>query len=412
MSLLDRCRFCLTPLKYSFCDLGMSPLSNAFVSEEQLSAAELYLPLQAFVCHECFLVQISQYETPQKIFSNYGYFSSYSDTWIAHAQQFVRDVSSRFGIGPESQVIEIASNDGYLLRFFRDLGVPVLGIEPASNVAQAAQAIGIPTLVRFFDRSAAEDLLSQGIRANLLIGNNVLAHIPGLNEFVQGMKLCLTERGVISMEFPHLYQLIQRREFDTIYHEHFSYFSLGTVDRIFKHHGLKIFDAEELPTHGGSLRIFACHSEDKAREETGSVQSIIAAETDHGLRELDTYRRFNEVVQRVKWQLLEFLITAKNQGKRIVGYGAPAKSTTLLNYCGIGPDFLEYTVDRNPFKQGMYLPGTHIPVRHPRLIRETKPDYLLILAWNLKSEVMRQMECIQEWGGQFVIPVPEVEVIP
>jgi len=406
-----RCRFCAAELTYSFCDLGMSPLSNAFLRADQLDCVEPYYPLHARVCGRCFLVQLPEFESPEHIFSEYAYFSSFSDTWLKHARDYVERVVPRLGLGPQSQVIEIASNDGYLLRYFKERTVPVLGIEPAANVARAAEAAGIPTLVRFFGAALARELAGQGTQADLLLGNNVLAHVPDLNDFVAGLKLALKPTGVITMEFPHLARLVDECQFDTIYHEHFSYFSLATVDKVFRHHGLRLFDVEELPTHGGSLRIYAQHAETGPHADTGQVGALLGREKAEGLLDLATYARFGEAVREVKRALLDFLIRAKRESKRICGYGAPAKGNTLLNYCGVRGDFLEFTVDRSPHKQGLFLPGTHIPISAPERIRAERPDFVLILPWNLRDEIVEQLAFIREWDGRFVVPIPRVEIV-
>lgn len=404
------CRICSTPLTHSFCDLGMSPLSNAYLESAQLQQMERYYPLHAYVCEKCFLVQLQEFESPERIFSDYAYFSSYSQTWLDHAKAYTEQMISRFGYGPSSQVVEIASNDGYLLQYFKAAGVPVLGVEPADNVAEVARRAGIPTVCRFFGAAYARELAAQGKQADLLLGNNVLAHVPSLNDFVAGMKIALKPEGVITMEFPHLLRLMRENQFDTIYHEHFSYFSFMTVERLFARHGLRLFDVEQIPTHGGSLRIYAEHAEHR-RDISGRVTQLLDEELDCGLDRLETYRSFAEQVRRTKRRLLEFLIDAKDEGKTIVGYGAPAKGNTLLNYCGIRGDFLDYTVDRSPHKQGRFLPGTHIPIHHPDRIRETQPDYVLILPWNIRGEVMQQMADVRSWGGRFVVPIPEVQVL-
>ena len=406
------CRFCGASLEHTFCDLGMSPLSNSFLSEQQLQQMEPFYPLHAYVCEKCFLVQLQEFESPQHIFAqDYAYFSSYSQTWLDHARNYADYMVRRFGFGPNSQVIEIASNDGYLLQYFKQKNVPVLGIEPAENCAQAAEQIGIPTLVRFFGTALAKELQAQGKSANLLLGNNVLAHVPDLNDFVAGLKILLKPHGVITMEFPHLLRLMLENQFDTIYHEHFSYFSFYTVEKVFARHGLKLFDVEQLPTHGGSLRIFGTHAEDATLKSSDRVQRLREEEIAFGIAELKTYLGFSEQVKRTKRKLLEFLVNAKASGKTIVGYGAPAKGNTLLNYCGIRSDFLDYTVDRSPHKQGKFLPGTHVPVHAPEKIRETRPDYVLILPWNIKDEIMEQIAEIRSWGGRFVVPIPEVRVL-
>ena len=406
------CRFCGAPLVHTFCDLGMSPLSNAFLTADQLNAMEPFYPLHAQVCGSCFLVQLQQFQSPEQIFGDYAYFSSYSDSWLAHARSYVAQMTQRFGLGPASQVVEIASNDGYLLQYFRSGGIPVLGIEPAANVATAAAAKGIPTVVKFFGTRTAAELSAAGQRADLLIGNNVLAHVPDLNDFVAGLGLLLKPSGVVTMEFPHLLRLMEETQFDTIYHEHFSYFSFTTAERVFARHGLTLFDVEELPTHGGSLRIFACHSASPPAAVTGRVAGLKRREAGAGLGRIETYSGFSERVAETKRALLEFMIGAKRQGKRLAGYGAAAKGNTLLNYCGIRGDFLDYVVDRNPHKQNRFLPGTRVPVQPPEKLQETRPDYLLILPWNLKAEIVEQMAHIRQWGGRFVVPIPRVEVLP
>jgi 2-polyprenyl-3-methyl-5-hydroxy-6-metoxy-1,4-benzoquinol methylase len=406
------CRFCEATLTRSFVDLGMSPLSNAYLTGEQLSYMEPFYPLRAFVCDSCFLVQLEQYETPAHLFGDYAYFSSYAESWLAHARMYVDSMIDRFGLDSTSQVVEIASNDGYLLQYFQQKDVPVLGVEPAANVAAVARAAGIPTIVKFFGVETARELASEGHSADLLIGNNVLAHVPDLNDFVAGFRKLLKVDGIVTLEFPHLLELVLRNEFDTIYHEHFSYFSFLTAESVLAKHGLTVFDVQQLPTHGGSLRLFARNTNDASRPVTPAVALLRKLELDAGLRRVETYGRFAEQVKETKRNLLEFLIAAKRAGKSIAGYGAPAKGNTLLNYCGIGNDFLDYTVDRNPRKQGRYLPGSHLPICNPDRVRETRPDYLLILPWNLKDEVMQQMAFVREWGGRFVVPIPRVEVLP
>lgn len=405
------CRHCGGQLAHSFCDLGMSPPSNSYLARAQLQQMEKFYPLHAYVCGQCFLVQLQEFESPEQIFSDYAYFSSYSKTWLEHAKTYTGYMIDRFGFGRSSQVIEIASNDGYLLQYFRDRGVPVLGIEPAANVAAVAQSAGIPTQVKFFGTKTAKELKADGKQADLLLGNNVLAHVPDLNDFVQGLKIALKPGGVITMEFPHLLRLIRENQFDTIYHEHFSYFSFLTVERVFAKYGLKMFDVEQIPTHGGSLRIFATHAEAPGMPEQPRVAQLRQDEMAAGLADLKVYRDFSEQVKRTKRLLLDFLIDARQAGKTVVGYGAPAKGNTLLNYCGIRGDFLDYTVDLSPHKQGKYLPGIHIPIYHPDKVKETRPDYLLILPWNLKDEIIGQMAHIREWGGKFVLPIPEVRVV-
>lgn len=406
------CRFCGAPLNTTFVDLGMSPLSNAYLSADRLRGMEPFFPLHAYVCGSCFLVQLEEFESPANIFSDYAYFSSFSASWLEHAKRYAHDTIGRFSIDGGWKVVEIASNDGYLLRNFRDAGIPVLGIEPAENVARTAQQAGILTVVKFFGVQTAEELVREGTRADLLIGNNVLAHVPDLNDFVAGMKILLSPRGMITMEFPHLMRLMQENQFDTIYHEHFSYLSLLTVDRVFAAHGLKVFDVQELTTHGGSLRVYACHEDNANLTATRNVKALLEREVACGLSRIDTYDAFSEQVRETKRKLLEFLIQIKREGKRIVGYGAPAKGNTLLNYCGIRTDFLDYTVDLSPHKQGMYLPGTRIPIYAPDRIAETRPDYVLILPWNLREEIMEQMAHIRTWGARFIVPIPEVRLYP
>ncbi len=405
------CRFCGNPLHISVADLGMSPVSNDNIKPERLSAMEPFYPLHAYVCDKCWLVQLEQFQTADQIFSDeYAYFSSYSESWLEHALQYSLKVIERFDINQDSQVVEIASNDGYLLKNFLEKGVKILGVEPCANIAKVAEEIGIPSLVKFFGVNTAEEMVRNSIRADLLIGNNVLAHAPDLNDFVRGMKILLAPTGVITMEFPHLEKLLEFNQFDTIYHEHFSYFSLVTVEKVFAEFGLVIFDIEEIPTHGGSLRIYARHESDTSKPVQESVKNLRDQEIQAGFTDPAIYLNYSERVKATKRRLLLFLIEVKSQGKTIVGYGAPAKGNTLLNYCGIRNDFVDYTVDLSPHKQGLFLPGTHLPIYSPEMISETKPDYVLILPWNLKEEVMNQMAHIREWGGQFVVPIPELQV--
>jgi len=405
-----RCRFCGEQLRETFVDLGLSPLCETYIESTQLSAPESFYPLHTFLCEKCFLVQLPEHVGAREIFEEYAYFSSYSDSWLAHARSYVEAISSRFGLGGHSSVMEVASNDGYLLQYFKAKGIPVLGIEPARNVAKVALEKGIPTITSFFGRRLARELASGGKRADLLLGNNVLAHVPAINDFVAGMKLLLQPQGVITMEFPHLVRLIEENQFDTIYHEHFSYLSFTTVELIFAAHKLTIFDVEELATHGGSLRIYACHAEDDSKSISSSATALKAREAAWGITNLTPYRAFGKKVEATKRNILQFLIEARETGKSIAGYGAPGKGNTLLNYCGIRTDLLDYTVDRNPYKQGKYTPGTRIPIFPPEHIRETKPDFLFILPWNLKDEVIAQNAFIREWGGRFVVPIPEVHV--
>jgi hypothetical protein len=390
----------------------MSPLCESYVSAERLDTMEPFYPLHVYVCGRCFLVQLREYVSREAIFTEYAYFSSYSDSWLEHSRRYVDAMVSRWALGPDSQVVEVASNDGYLLQYFVARGIPTLGIEPAANVALEAERKGVATLVKFFGRDTARELAAQGRLADLLLGNNVLAQVPDVNDFVAGLKLLLAPRGVITMEFPHLMRLVAENQFDTIYHEHFSYFSLMSAEQIFAAHGLTLFDVEEMWTHGGSLRIYARHREDEARPVGPRVRALLSSEKAIGLDRPNRYAAFAEQARDTKRRLLEFLVGAKRQGKSIAGYGAPGKGNTLLNYCGIRTDFLDYTVDRNPYKHGRFTPGTHIPIFPPNKIFETRPDYVLILPWNLKDEIMEQMSSVQSWGGQFVVPIPDVKVYP
>lgn len=393
----------------TFVDLGMSPLCETYPSAQELSQGEKYYPLHVFVCENCWLVQLEEYGSAENIFTEYAYFSSYSDSWLKHAEHYCQQVSQRFGLGHDSFVIEVASNDGYLLQYFVQQNIPVLGIEPAANVAKVAIEKGIPTLVEFFGTRLASELAAKACSADLVLGNNVLAQVPDLNDFVEGLRIILKPDGVLTLEFPHLLKLIARNEFDTIYHEHFSYFSLLTLTKIMHAHGLRIFDVEELPTHGGSLRVYACHGEARHQVQN-SVSRVIADEEVAGLSSPDGYERFSLQAKETKCALVEFLLSAAREGKSVAGYGAPGKSATLLHYCGIGKDLIWYTVDRNPYKQGRFLAGNHIPIFHPNKIRETRPDYVLILPWNLKDEIMQQLHFIREWGGKFVLPIPRLTI--
>ena len=406
------CRFCNTPLRHLFLSLGAAPLSNSYLSTEDLHKMEPYYPLDLYVCDNCLLVQLEEFEKARDIFhAGYAYFSSYSDSWLKHCERYVDMIVPRFGLNKNKFVVEVASNDGYLLQYFKKHDVPVLGIEPATNTARAALEKGIPTEITFFDQAYAEQMRQKGQQADLIIGNNVLAHNPNLNDFVKGLKIALKTDGLITMEFPHLVRLMEETQFDTIYHEHFSYFSFISVERIFREHGLTIFDVEELPTHGGSLRIYAANIEDQGKSISPRVIELKAREIGHGYGKIEHYLTFRQEVQTVKRNLLQMLIGLKNDGKKIVGYGAPAKGNTLLNYCGIRTDFLDYTVDRSPHKQNCYLPGSRIPIKHPDQIRQDKPDYVLILPWNIKEEIIEQMGYIREWGGRFIVPIPHVNII-
>lgn len=412
MSSRTVCRSCGSSLERVFADLGSSPLSNAFLREEDLGRMEPHYPLKAYVCESCFLVQLEQYETPERIFGDYPYFSSYSDSWIEHCRRYADLARERFALNRNSLVIEAASNDGYLLQFFAQAGIPVLGIEPAENVAQVAHKRGVRTVTRFLGRETAAVLREQGHRADLLIGNNVLAHVPDLNDFVAGLGMLLKPDGVLSLEFPHLRKLIEHRQYDTIYHEHFSYFSVISASQVLRRHGIEVFDVQEIDTHGGSLRVFASLAEAAPARMTGRPAQLLAAERLAGLDRIETYRAFEAGVREAKRRLLRFLIDAHEQGASVAGYGAPAKGNTLLNYCGIRRDLLQYTVDRNPYKQGRYLPGSRIPIFPPARIFETKPDFILILPWNLRDEVIHQLACARQWGARFVIPGAMVEVVP
>ncbi|MGB3209932.1 MAG: class I SAM-dependent methyltransferase [Desulforhopalus sp.] len=405
------CRFCNSALKHTFLDLGMSPLANSYLEAVNLYRMEPFYPLHVFFCEECLLVQLTEFESSEAIFSDYAYFSSFSESWLKHSEDYTLLMIDRFGLKPTDFVVEVASNDGYLLQYFKEKGIPVLGIEPAENVAKVAIEAGIPSLTEFFGTQTATKLANGGQKADLLLGNNVLAHVPDLNDFVKGLKILLNDDGVITMEFPHLLQLVEKNQFDTIYHEHFSYFSFTAVQRVFKAHGLELFDVDMLPTHGGSLRIYGRHTEDSSKEISENVYALLDTEKKKGMTGSEFYVSFAEKVKSIKREILQFLIREKGSGKNIVAYGAPAKGNTLLNYCGIGTDFIDYTVDLSPHKQGKYLPGTHIPIHPPEQIFKTKPDYVILLPWNLKEEIMGQMSAIREWGGRFVTLIPSVEVI-
>ena len=404
-----QCRFCQGELTITFADLGMSPLSNSFLSAEQAGSMEPFYPLHAYVCGACLLVQLEEFESPRTIFDDYAYYSSYSTSWLRHARDYVEMISDRFQFGTTSHVVELASNDGYLLQYFLERGVRVLGVEPAAKVAQAAIDKGIPCEIAFFGVETAQRIVAQNGPADLLLGNNVLAHVPDLNDFVAGMQVLLAPDGIITMEFPHLLRLIEGNQFDTIYHEHFSYFSLLTAERVFAAHGLRLFDVEELPTHGGSIRIYACHRSHE-RPATGRVEALKTVEARCRLHDLTSYRLFDPRVKETKRKLLQFLIEAKRSQKKIAAYGAPAKGNTLLNYCGVRRDFIDFTVDRSPHKQNRLLPGTHIPICHPDELLRARPDFVLILPWNIRDEIMQEASYIREWGGRFVVPIPEVRV--
>jgi len=404
------CRFCATPLTFVVVDLGMSPPSNAFVDPQGSDEAEKFYPLKVYLCGTCRLVQLPQYQTPGEIFSEYPYFSSYSTSWLDHVSRYARAARERFELGAHSLVIELASNDGHLLQCFRDAGIPVLGVEPARNVAAVAVAAGIQTVTEFFGRSLARQLSSQGQSADLVVANNVIAHVPDLNDFVVGIREILKPRGIATLEFPHVVRLINNVEYDTIYHEHFSYLSLSCASRIFDAHGLTVFDVDELPTHGGSLRIYAGKTQD-GFSKTPALERVLAQERAAGFDRDDAYVNFDHSVRASKRAFLTFLIDAAAQGRRVAGYGAPAKATTQLNYCGVGRDLIDYTVDKNPYKQGRLIPGVHIPIYAPEKILETKPDYVVIFPWNIRDEVVKQMGAVRSWGGQFVVPIPVTEIL-
>lgn len=404
------CRFCGTLLQRTFVDLGMSPLCESFLNADQLNGMEPFYPLHTYVCEKCFLVQLEEYVSPEEIFTEYAYFSSYADSWLEHVRNYTDLMIDRFGLGGHSSVVELASNDGYLLQYFVKKGIPVLGVEPAANVAKVAIERGIPTLVEFFGSQCARRLVEEGAGADLIIGNNVLAQVPDLNDFVEGIKIFLKPTGTVTIEFPHLSRLVEQNQFDTIYHEHFSYFSFFSAEKIFASHGLRLFDVDELPTHGGSIRIYACHQDDDTKSEGGNVKRLKEFEKEEGVTSLAYYESFGSQVKETKRKILSFLIDVKQKGQTIAGYGAPGKGNTLLNYCGIRTDFLDYVVDRNPYKHGKYTPGTHIPIYHPDKMRETRPDYVMILPWNLKNEVMGQLSYIRSWGGKFIVPIPEVTI--
>lgn len=405
-----RCRSCNAALEEIFVDLGMSPLANAYIDPASALRMEPFYPLRVFVCGKCFLVQLQDFESPEAIFSDYAYFSSYSTTWLEHARRYAGEMIARFGLTNQSLVMEAASNDGYLLQYFREAGIPVLGIEPARNVAEAAVHKGIPTQALFFGQETAVQLVREGFSTDLFAGNNVYAHVPNLHSFTEGIRIVMKPHGAVTLEFPHVLELIRNNQFDTVYHEHFSYFSLLAAERVFACHQLAVYDVEELTTHGGSLRIFGKHAGDETKLVTDRVAAMRSREEEAGLNRMQTYRSFRTRVGDIKCALLEFLITCRREAKTIVGYGAPAKGNTLLNYCGIGPELLPYTVDRSPHKQGKLLPGSRIPISEPVRIFETRPDYVLILPWNLRDEIATQLSGIREWGGRFVVPIPTLQV--
>jgi SAM-dependent methyltransferase len=407
----DNCRFCENKLSQIFLDLGTTPLSNSFLNKSDLNNDEPFFPLQVYVCEKCYLFQLKQFKTPNEIFSNYAYFSSYSSSWLKHAENYVNMIVDRFSFNQNSLVVELASNDGYLLQYFNKKNIPVLGIEPAENIAKIAIENNINTTVDFFSENLAYNLKNNGKQADLIIANNVLAHVPELNDFVEGIKILLKNNGIATIEFPYLLNLIEENQFDTIYHEHFSYFSLFTVMNIFSFHDLKIFDVEEIPTHGGSLRLYIKHKKNNIFSITDNVKIVLDKEKEAKLDDINTYKLFSNKVYLSKQKLNNFFELCKKSNKKIIGYGAPAKGNTLLNFCKIDSIMLPFTVDKSLQKQGLYLPGTHIPIKSPEEIKKSKPDYLLILPWNLQNEIMDQMHFIRDWGGKFVIPIPEVKII-
>jgi hypothetical protein len=407
-----QCRFCKSEVTDVFIDLGNAPASNSFLTKWELNEPETFYPLKVFTCANCFLVQVDEYKKSDSIFdSRYVYFSSYSTSWLEHAKNYTNKMTKRFGYNADSLVIEIASNDGYLLQYFKEKNIPVLGIEPTANTAEVASSKGIESLVRFFGVELAGELVSQNRKADLLLGNNVLAHVPDINDFVGGMKIILDSEGVITMEFPHLLQLVENNQFDTIYHEHFSYLSFHTVKQIFEAHGLAMFDVEEIPTHGGSLRIYAKHKEDNSKAISESVRALLEKEKAAGLLSIDYYTSFQDKAFAVKLAFIEFLVNAKKDGKKVAGYGAAAKGNTLLNYCGVKSDLIDYVVDANPNKRNKFLPGSHIPVLDEAHLKNNKPDYIIIFPWNIKDEVMKQLSYVKEWKGQFLIPIPKPELV-
>lgn len=410
-SITARCRFCKAPLRHTFADLGMSPLCESYLTADQLNRTEPFYPLHVKVCESCFLVQLEEYVSPEHIFTEYAYFSSYSDSWLRHASNYVDVITKRLDLGAQSLAVELASNDGYLLQYFVPKGIPVLGVEPAVNVAKVAEKRGVPTLVKFFSRQTARGMVANGQAADLVIGNNVLAQVPDLNDFVGGIRIVLKPGGVATLEFPHLIRLMEENQYDTIYHEHFSYFSLITAEKIFAAHGLVLFDVDEIPTHGGSIRIYLRHVEDSSKPVSSAVVNLRNRELNAGLDRMETYAGFAEQVMESKRALLELLIRLRREGKRVAGYGAPGKGNTLLNYCGIRTDFLEFTVDRNPYKHGRFLPGTHIPIYPVERIRECRPDYILILPWNLKDEIVAQLAYTRQWNAKFIVPIPTARIL-
>jgi len=407
-----KCRFCKTELKHVFIDLVNSPASNSFLSLKQLNEPEIFYPLKVYTCHKCFLVQIDEFKKSDAIFdNNYLYFSSYSKSWLKHSKDYTEMMTNRFGYTKNSLIMEVASNDGYLLQYFKEKNIPVLGIEPTANTAKVAEEKGIESIIDFFGTKLAKEMVKKNIKADLLLGNNVLAHVPDIVDFVKGMKLILKDNGVVTMEFPHLMQLVDNNQFDTIYHEHFSYLSFHTVKEIFASQELEMFDVEELPTHGGSLRIFAKHQNDLTKEVHKNVEDLLKKEIKKGVTSLDYYNHFQQKALKIKLNLIDFLLNQKKTGKKVGAYGAAAKGNTMLNYCGIKNDLIEFVVDANPHKQNKFLPASHIPVVNEQYLKEQKPDFVIIFPWNLKDEIIDQLDYIKEWGGKFVIAIPKLEII-
>jgi hypothetical protein len=404
------CRFCGSGLRRTLVDLGMSPLCESFLREDQLREMEPFYPLHVFVCERCYLVQLEAFVAPEEIFTEYAYFSSYSASWVEHARLYVKSIRERLDLGPTDLVVELASNDGYLLQHFVGTGIPMLGIEPAANVAEDAEKRGVPTLVEFFGREAGARLAEEECRASLIVGNNVLAQVPDLNDFLGGVKILLRDNGTATFEFPHLLRLLAEVQYDTIYHEHFSYFSLATLAEILSAHGLETYDAEELTTHGGSLRVYVQHA-GGPHPIAGALGALLVREEAEGLRSPERYERFTEDVKASKRALLELLIALRDEGRHVVGYGAPGKANTLLNYCGIRTDLLDYTVDRNPYKHGRFTPGAHIPIHPVEMISETRPDYIVVLPWNLVDEISTQLDYVRQWGAKLIVPIPTATIL-
>lgn len=406
------CRFCSTALEHTVVNLGTSPLCESYVHKDDFNKPEPFFPLHVYVCHECFLAQIDEFVPPEEIFTEYAYFSSYSDSWVQHAKEYCEMIAQRQGLGAGSQVVELASNDGYLLQHFKRMGIPAQGVEPAANVAKVAQEQGIDTIVDFFGTKLASSMIAEGPKADLVLGNNVLAQVPDLNDFVAGMSILLADDGIVTMEFPHLMKLIEENQFDTIYHEHYCYFSLIAAEAIFAKHGIRLFDVEEIPTHGGSLRIYGCPSDSKKYAISSAYKELMALEVRKGYRDMAVYEEYSDRVIKLKSEIIEFFVKAQREGKSLAAYGAAGKGNTLLNYCGVKSDWLPFTCDRNPYKQGRYLPGSRVPILAPEAIEEHKPDYVIIMPWNIKHEIRKQLGYISQWGGQFVTFIPELQIMP